>query len=126
MAALLVFHILGLYPVPASTQLLLNSPLLSAFTIHNDALGTTTSFTVAGFDKTALAASVPPGARVYVRGVSVNGVPRASVCWLAFDDVVGGGEVVITVDADAAAAAARGCGGEGTVPDSLATGGFPV
>ena len=81
---------------------------------------------MSGFDKAGLAASVPDGARVYVTGVSVNGKKKKSVCWLAFEDVVGGGEVVITVDGDAEAAAARGCGGEGTLPDSLSTGGFPV
>ncbi|GJE97619.1 glycoside hydrolase family 92 protein [Phanerochaete sordida] len=126
MAALLSFHILGLYPVPSSRQLLLNSPLVSSFTLTNDLFGTTTRFVVDGFDATGVALTPPSSARVFVTGVSINGVPQKSICWLAFEDVVGGGEIVITVDADADAAAARGCGGEATLPDSLATGGFPI
>ena len=94
--------------------------------LRNDLFGTTTTFTVSGFDKAGLAATVPAGARVYVTGVFVDGVQRDSICWLTFEDVVGGGEIVITVDGDADAAAARGCGGEGTLPDSLTTGGFPI
>lgn len=124
MAALLAFHILGLYPVPSSNQLLLNSPLVSSFKLHNDFFDTTTMFTVSGFDHASLNATVPATARVYVTGVTVNGVKRESICWLSFKDVVGGGEIVITVDADAAAASTRGCGGNGTLPDSLGTGGF--
>ncbi|EKM58949.1 glycoside hydrolase family 92 protein [Phanerochaete carnosa HHB-10118-sp] len=126
MAALLSFHILGLYPVPSSKQLLLNSPLVSAFKLRNDFFGTTTTFTVSGFDPASVAPTPPETARVYVTNVTVNGVPQKSICWLSFDDVVGGGEIVITVDSDADAASARGCGGNGTLPDSLATGGFPI
>lgn len=127
MASLLVFHILGMYPVPASKQLLLGSPLVSSFTLHNDFLGTSTSFTVHGFDPSSITASPPAGSRMYVTGVSVNGRELESVCWISFDDVVGGGEVVITVDGDAAAAETRGCG-SGTIalPDSLGSGGFAI
>lgn len=124
MAALLVFHILGLYPVPASRQFLLNSPLVSSFTLRNDFFGTATTFTVSGFDKAGISATPPASARVFVTGVTVRGRVQASVCTLAFEDVIGGGEVVITVDADADAARERGCGGEGTLPDSLEGGGF--
>ncbi|KAH8109465.1 glycosyl hydrolase family 92-domain-containing protein [Phellopilus nigrolimitatus] len=127
MAALLTFHILGLYPVPASNQLLLGSPLVSAFTLHNDLLNTSTTFTVSGFDASSLAAVPGNGSRLYVSSVSVNGQTQGSICWIAFEDVVGGGEIVITVDGDADAASVRGCGSsERALPDSLATGGFPI
>lgn len=127
MAALLTFHILGLYPVPSSTQLLLNSPLVSAFTLFNDFFNTTTSFSVSGFDASAVAASPPEGASLYITGVTINGVEHGSICWIDFKDVVGGGEIVITVDGDQEAAIARGCGsGPNALPDSLATGGFPA
>lgn len=125
MGALLVFHILGLYPVPASKQLLLNSPLVSGFTIHNDLLGTSTKFTVSGFDSASVAVHPPSGSSLYVTSVTIDGVQQESICWISFDDVVGGGEVVITVDGDAEAAQTRGCGsGANALPDSLATGGF--
>ncbi|EJD08450.1 uncharacterized protein FOMMEDRAFT_101848 [Fomitiporia mediterranea MF3/22] len=125
MGALLAFHILGLYPVPSSRQLLLNSPLVSGFIIHNDLLGTSTEFTVSGFDPASVSASPPSGAKLYVTNVTVNGQPHESLCWLSFEDVVGGGEIVISVDGDAASAQTRGCGvGEHALPDSLASGGF--
>lgn len=122
MGALLVFHLLGLYPVPASTQLLIGSPFLSSYTLSNAALGTTTTVTVDGFDDATLTASPPAGSRLFVQKVTVNGVERPSVCWIAFEDVVGGGEVVISVGADPRA---DGCGSEDSaLPDSLSTGGF--
>ncbi|KAJ6611177.1 glycosyl hydrolase family 92-domain-containing protein [Mycena sp. CBHHK59/15] len=125
MAALLTFHLLGLYPVAASRQLLIGSPLLSAYTLRNDLLGTSTAFRVTGFDKAGLAAAPPVGARVYVKSITIDGKPSASLCWIAFEDVVGGGTVEIEVDGDAAAAAAAGCGpGPDALPDSLETGGF--
>ncbi|KAJ7750399.1 glycosyl hydrolase family 92-domain-containing protein [Mycena maculata] len=125
MASLLVFDILGLYPVPASKQLLVGSPLLSAFTLRNDFLGTSTSFTVTGFDKTGLSATPPAGAAVYVKSIKINGAAAASLCWINWDDVVGGGTVEIEVYGDATAAAAAGCGdGPNALPDSLETGGF--
>ncbi|THH03301.1 hypothetical protein EW145_g6364 [Phellinidium pouzarii] len=127
MAALLTFHILGLYPVPASKQLLINSPLLSAFTLHNDFLGTATKFTISGFDPASLGASPPAGSSLYVTNVTINGEAHDSLCWISFDVVVGGGEIVISVDSDAGAAQARGCGSsDRALPDSLATGGFSL
>lgn len=126
MAALLVFHILGLYPVPASKQLLINSPLVSSFTLHNDFLDTSTRFTVSGFDPTSVTATPPSGSKLFVTGITINGQPHGSLCWISFDDVVGGGEIEITVDGNASAAQTRGCGsGPNALPDSLATGGFP-
>ena len=125
MAALLTFHILGLYPVPASKQLLLGSPLVSSFTIHNDFFETTTKFTVSGFDPNSISASPEQGSSLYVKDVRINGVTHNSLCWISFDDVIGGGEIVISVDSDAEAAQLRGCGSsENALPDSLATGGF--
>ncbi|KAJ7100677.1 glycosyl hydrolase family 92-domain-containing protein [Mycena belliarum] len=127
MAALLTFHILGLYPVAASTQLLLGSPLLSAYTLRNDVLGTRTAVRVVGFDKAGLSAAPPAGAAVFVKSVTINGAPGPSLCWIDFSDIVGGGNVEIEVYGDAAAAAKAGCGpGPRALPDSLETGGFSV
>ena len=108
-AALLTFHILGLYPVPSTRQFLLNSPMVSSFKLRNDLFGTTTKFTVSGFDPTSLAATPPSTARIFVTNVTLNGRPQNTICSLQFEDIVGGGEIVITVDADADAASERGC-----------------
>ena len=126
MAALLAFHLLGLYPIPSSKQLLIGSPLVSSFTLHNDFFGTSTKFVVSGFDYSSLTASPPSGSRLYVKNITINGREQDSLCWISFDDVVGGGEIIITVDGDAQAAQARGCEDSArSLPDSLVTGGFP-
>ncbi|THH32410.1 hypothetical protein EUX98_g1756 [Antrodiella citrinella] len=113
MAALLTFHILGLYPTPFSWQLLVGSPLVSSYTIKNNLLGTTTTVTVNGFDNTTLTAAPPSGSNLFVKKITVNGKDNPSLCWLAFDDLTGGGKIVIDVDDDAASAANRGCGEDG-------------
>ncbi|KAF7377608.1 Glycoside hydrolase family 92 protein [Mycena sanguinolenta] len=110
MAALLTFHLLGLYPVAASKQLLIGSPLLSTASIRQ-----------------GLSPTPPAGASVFVKSITINGKPSASLCWIDFDDVVGGGSIEIEVYGDADAAAAAGCGeGPNALPDSLETGGFPA
>jgi len=111
MAALLTFHILGLYPTPFSWQLLVGSPLVSSYTITNDLLGTITTVTVDGFDNSTLTATPPNGSKPFVKSIRINGEDNPSLSWLAFDDLTGGGEIVIEVDGDAVAATQRGCGG---------------
>ncbi|KZT25871.1 glycoside hydrolase family 92 protein [Neolentinus lepideus HHB14362 ss-1] len=125
MAALLTFHLLGLYPVPASRQLLIGSPFVSAFNLTNNAFNTVTRFVVENFDSNTLTASPPNGSNIYVSSVTINGRPSDSICWLPFEDVVGGGEIIITMDGNATAAASRLCGeGDNALPDSLESGGF--
>lgn len=125
MASLLAFHIMGLYPVAASKQLLISSPFLSSFTIHNNFFNTATTFTVKNFDNATLVAAPPAGSRIYVKSITINGKAGPSLCWINFDDVVGGGEIVIEMYGDATAAASTGCGrAPNTLPDSLETGGF--
>ncbi len=122
MAALLVFHLLGLYPVPASRQLLIGSPFVSSYTVHNELFNTSTTVTVQNFDATTLVATPPAGSRVYVQSVTVNGVQLDSICWIAWDDIVGGGEIVIAVGADPTS---DGCGSAAdSRPSSLEQGGF--
>ncbi|KDR79138.1 hypothetical protein GALMADRAFT_137030 [Galerina marginata CBS 339.88] len=122
MASLLTFHLLGLYPVPASHQLLISTPFLSSYTLHNGLLGTDTTVTVQGFDPTTLARTPPPGSRVHVQSVTINGVRNESVCWVRWEDIVGGGEIVIEVGPNPRP---DGCGSSsGSLPASLESGGF--
>ncbi|KIY52134.1 hypothetical protein FISHEDRAFT_35806 [Fistulina hepatica ATCC 64428] len=125
MAALLVFHLLGLYPVPASKQLLIGSPMVSSYTLKNNFFNTTTNFTVKGFDPATVNVSPAEGTRLYVKDITINGQSSSSLCWISFDDVVGGGNIVIEVDSDQDSAASVGCGeGDSALPDSLGSGGF--
>ncbi|KAH9475893.1 putative secreted glycosidase [Psilocybe cubensis] len=122
MAALLIFHLLGLYPVPASRQLLLSTPFLSSYTLHNGLLGTDTTVTVSGFDPATLVKAPPTGSRLYVQSVTIKGKASSSVCWIQFDDLVGGGQIVITVGATPRT---DGCGSaSNSLPSSLESGGF--
>ncbi|KAL1747392.1 glycoside hydrolase family 92 protein [Schizophyllum fasciatum] len=122
MAALLVFHLLGLYPVPATKQLLLGSPFLSSYTIHNDLFGSSTTITVTNFDAQTLKAHPDDGSNLYVQSVSVNGQTHDTVCYISFDDVVGGGDIEIVVGGTPLES---GCGSvTNALPDSLEEGGF--
>ncbi|KAF7798516.1 hypothetical protein EIP86_009737 [Pleurotus ostreatoroseus] len=125
MAALLTFHLLGLYPVVSTRQFLIGSPFLSSYTLTNDLFGKQTRVVVEGFDPATLAATPANGTALYVKSITIDGAPSESLCWVSFDDLTSGGNIKITVDADASAAAARGCGsGPNALPASLETGGF--
>lgn len=121
MASLLAFHLLGLYPVPSTTQYLILSPFIPKYTIHNSFLGTSTTVTTVGFSSHSVQKIIPPGVMAYVANVTINGVPAASRCHLDFYDVFRvGGNVTIELTADKAAA--DDC--LGALPESLSTGGF--
>jgi len=126
MASLLVFHLLGLYPVPSSSQLLIGSPFVSSYSLTNDFYQTTTNVKVEGFDSTSVVAQPSNSSRVYVESVTINGKKSASRCWINFNDLVQrSSDVVITVTNNLTAA--MGCGeGPNALPDSLSTGGFAL
>ncbi|KAG5652317.1 hypothetical protein H0H81_005430 [Sphagnurus paluster] len=121
MASLLSFHLLGLYPVPSTTQFLVLSPFIPRYTIHNSFLGVSTTITTLNYDPKSVQKTIPPGTAAYVQNVTINGVPSASRCHFDFYDVFRvGGDVVITLTADKAAA--DDC--LGNLPESISTGGF--
>lgn len=121
MASLLSFHLLGLYPVPSTTQLLILSPFTPKYTIHNSFLNVSTTVTVANFSSESVQRIIPAGVPAYVESVTVNGKPSASRCHFDFYDVFRlGGDVVISLTADKNAA--DDCAG--SVPESISTGGF--
>lgn len=124
MAALLLFHILGMYPVPSSAQLLIGSPLVSKYTLKNDFFGTSTTVEVDGFDPTGVQAVPPNSSRILVESVTINGIPSASRCWISFEDLVArSSRIVIKVTNNIEKA--LGCGqADRALPDSLGTGGF--
>lgn len=125
MAALLTFHILGLYPVVSTRQFLIGSPLVSSYTLSNNLFNTKTTVTVEGFDSATLNASPANGTALYVTSITIDGKASESLCWVTFDDLTSGANITIEVDGGAAAAAARGCGsGPNALPSSLETGGF--
>ncbi|KAF9227212.1 glycoside hydrolase family 92 protein [Gyrodon lividus] len=121
MATLLIFHLLGLYPVPSSTHYLIVSPFVPKYTIHNSYLNASTTVTVKNYDPHSVAYPIPEGAAAYVKSVTINGKPAASRCYLDFyDSFRVGGEIEIEVTSDQNEA--NSCGGP--VPESVSTGGF--
>ncbi|KAH9054266.1 glycoside hydrolase family 92 protein [Lactarius vividus] len=121
MATLLTWHLLGLYPVPGTTELLVLSPMVPKYTVHNSYLKVSTTVTVDGFDAGSVRATVPLGTAAYVQSVRVNNVTQASPCHFDFYDTFrAGADIVITVTADRAAA--DSCGA--SVPQSISAGGF--
>ncbi|KAH9821224.1 glycoside hydrolase family 92 protein [Melampsora americana] len=123
MATLLLFHLLGLYPVPSTTQYLVLSPWVPQYTLHNPYLNVSTTVRVTGYDKKSLVYPIPKGVSAYVQEVKFNGKTTASRCFVDFHEVFAlGGELEIILTSDREAA--QGC--NGPLPDSLSTGGFRV
>lgn len=121
MASLLSFHLLGIYPVPSSTQFLVLSPFVPKYTIHNSFLGVSTTVSVVNYDPKSIQKTIPPGTAAYVQNVTINGQPSASRCHFDFYDTFRlGGEIVITLTANKTEA--DDC--LGLVPESISTGGF--
>jgi hypothetical protein len=121
MATLLAFHLLGIYPVPSTTQYLLVSPFIPKYTIHNSYLNVSTTVTAKNFDPRSVGATIPEGVAAYVKNVTINGVVQDSRCHFDFYDVFRvGGEIVLELTANKTEAATCGA----SVPESLSTGGF--
>ncbi|KAG5351387.1 hypothetical protein C0989_006718 [Termitomyces sp. Mn162] len=121
MASLLAFHLLGLYPVPSTTEFIVLSPFIPRYTIHNSFLNVSTTVTTLNYDAKSVQKSIPSGTAAYVQNVTINGVPSTSRCHFDFYDTFRvGGEIVITLTADKTGA--DDCLGD--LPASLSTGGF--
>ncbi|KAJ3881128.1 glycoside hydrolase family 92 protein [Lentinula edodes] len=121
MASVLAFHLLGLYPIPGTSQFLILSPFTPNYTIHNTYLNTSTTVTTLGFDPKSIQATIPDGAAAYVKNVTINGVESPTKCHFDFYDVFrAGGEVIIEVTDDIAQG--NDCGS--AVPESVSMGGF--
>lgn len=126
MQTLLNFHLLGLFPVVGTTELLVGSPFVPSYRIENELRGTL--YVVAkGFDASTVAQTIPDGARAFVGSVSVNGNKLASRCKISFADLFPGPGANTTLELEMVAdeAAANSCGdGDDSLPSSLSTGGF--
>lgn len=107
--------------VPSTSQLLVVSPFLPKYTIHNSYLNVSTTVAVQNFDPLSVQQTIPPGVAAYVKSVTINGQVSPSRCHFDFYDVFRvGGEVVIEVTADKELV--DNCGA--SIPESLSTGGF--
>jgi len=121
MASLVVFHLLGLYPVPSTSQLLVLSPFTPKYTIHNDLLNVSTTVTAAGWDPNSIKKKIAEGVAAYVSSVTINGEVAPSRCHIDFYDTFRiGANVTIQLVDDGQSV--DDCAG--SVPESLSTGGW--
>ncbi|QRW15832.1 glycoside hydrolase family 92 protein [Rhizoctonia solani] len=89
MASYAAFYLIGLYPLPATRQILLSSPWFPSVNITNAFTNTTTTINAINFNGNGNSS----GDRVYVRNVTVNGQIWKSRCWLDWDVFEKGGVV---------------------------------
>ncbi|KAK8029558.1 hypothetical protein PG993_010849 [Apiospora rasikravindrae] len=116
MASLLVWHLLGLYPVPASGEMLVLSPFVPGYEIRNELLGHV-RVRVTGFDPSSLSRDIPRGSRAFVETVRLDGV-AVGRCRVDFGQLFKAREVeFVMTDVER-----RGC--DGQEPSSVSTGGF--
>jgi len=121
MATVLAFHLLGLYPVPSTSQLLVVSPFTPKYTVHNSFLNVSTTVTVKNFNAKSVQKVIPSGVAAYVQSVTVNGKEAESRCHIDFYDTFRlGGDIVIELTDDKNSA--NSCAG--SLPESISTGGF--
>ncbi|KAK8137182.1 hypothetical protein PG984_005122 [Apiospora sp. TS-2023a] len=116
MASLLVWHLLGLYPVPASGEMLILSPFMPGYEIRNELMGNV-QVRVTGFDPASLARDVPQGSRAFVETLKLDGV-AVGRCRVDFDQLFAARDVEFVMTAEERA----GC--DGQEPSSVSTGGF--
>ncbi|KAF4581463.1 hypothetical protein EYR40_009749 [Pleurotus pulmonarius] len=118
MGSYVAFLLAGLYPLPATNQILLSSPFFPQVSFRNPLFGTTTTIRSKGF------VGNPPsgtGGKVFIKSVSVNGRPYKSNCYLDWDVFVAGSLVELTLTDDINVT----CGeGVHALPPSLSTGGY--
>lgn len=127
---LLLFHLLGLYPVPVTKELLISSPFMPSYDLRNDFHGNT-HVQVENFDERTLQRDIPPGARAYVEKVLINGKEHSSRCKIQFDELFGPappGEktriITLVMTDDEHKANSCGQNENEALPASLSTGGF--
>ncbi|KAG6844803.1 hypothetical protein H0H87_003629 [Tephrocybe sp. NHM501043] len=118
MASYVAFYLAGLYPLPATRQLLLSSPYFRQISFFNPVLKTTTRIVTKNFDGN------PPngiGGRVFVQSIEVDGKPYKSNCFLDWDVFTAGSLVELTLTNNIGVT----CGnGTNALPPSLSTGGY--
>ncbi|KAI0040367.1 glycoside hydrolase family 92 protein [Auriscalpium vulgare] len=112
------FYLAGLYPLPATRQLLLSSPFFPSISFTNPVFNTTTTFQAKNFGGN------PPGGTggsVFVKSVTIDGVPWKSTCFVEWDVFETGATVELELTTDITVP----CGSTNdALPPSLSTGGY--
>ncbi|KAF8965760.1 glycoside hydrolase family 92 protein [Flammula alnicola] len=118
MGSYAAWYLLGMYPLPATNQVLLSSPYFPQISFFNPLFNTTTTIVSKGFTGNPADGT---GGNVFVKSVTVNGKPYKSNCYLDWDVFISGSVVELTLTNDITMT----CGsGKDALPPSLSTGGY--
>ncbi|KAI0062314.1 glycoside hydrolase family 92 protein [Artomyces pyxidatus] len=112
------FNLAGLYPLPATRQLLLSSPYFPSISFYNPVLKSTTTIRVKNFSGNPENGT---GGAVFVKSVTIDGKPWKSTCFIDWDVFENGSTVELELTSDISLP----CGSTSdTLPPSLSTGGY--
>ena len=118
MGSYAAFYLAGLYPLPATRQVLLSSPYFPEVAFRNPVLNTTTTIRAANFEGNPASGT---GGRVFVESVKIDGEPWRSNCFIEWDAFANGSLVELRLTDDIGVS----CGsGRNALPPSLSTGGY--
>ncbi|KAF6741810.1 glycosyl hydrolase family 92-domain-containing protein [Ephemerocybe angulata] len=118
MGSYVAFYMVGLYPLPATRQILLSSPYFANVAFENPVFNTTTVIKAVGFEGNPADGT---GGKVFVESVKVNGEPWASNCYIDWDVFEKGGVIALTLTDDINVS----CGKDQlALPPSISTGGY--
>lgn len=138
MGSYAAFYLAGMYPLPATKQMLLSSPYFPKISFFNPLFNTTTTIISHNFQgnpttgtggnvfvkvsrQSRLLSEVLLTMSFNVQSVTVNGKPNKSNCFLDWDVFTSGSVVELTLSSDIT----LGCGnGNDALPPSISTGGY--
>ncbi|PIL28602.1 hypothetical protein GSI_08644 [Ganoderma sinense ZZ0214-1] len=118
MGSYAAFYLAGLYPLPATRQILLSSPYFPEISFQNPILNTTTTIRSTNFNGNPANGT---GGQVFVESVKIDGKPWQSNCFIEWDAFTNGSliELQLTDNVNVT------CGsGQNALPPSLSTGGY--
>ncbi|KAF7289771.1 Glycoside hydrolase family 92 protein [Mycena indigotica] len=118
MASYVFFYLAGMYPLPATKQILLSSPYFPSISFTNPLLKKTTTIKVTNFVGNP---SDGTGGTVFVKSVKVNGKAYKSNCYLEWDVFTSGSTVELELTDDINVTCGKG---KDALPPSLSTGGY--
>ncbi|KAH8104834.1 glycoside hydrolase family 92 protein [Cristinia sonorae] len=118
MGSYVAFYLAGLYPLPATSQILLGSPYFPEISFKNPVLGTTTTIRSKNFKGNPTNGT---GGNVFVKSVTIDGKPWKSNCFLEWEAFQKGSTIELELTDDINVTCGRGAG---ALPASLSTGGF--
>jgi putative alpha-1,2-mannosidase len=118
MASYAAFYLVGLYPLPATRQVLLSSPWFPTVNFTNSVTGAITTINAVGFEGNPRDTQT---GNIFVQNITVNGSPWKSRCWLDWSVFESGG----VVDIHLGTSESQNCGESSeALPASLSTVGY--